>query len=378
MPRPRKPARLYARRARGDRGATWVILHGAKEIGTGASLHEREKAEAALEAHLAKTHRPPSGANQPRQLLVSEVMARYLEEHAPTRPSAAWIADMAEDVIRWWGDKSLAEVNGRNCREYVAWRTTQRIAKFTKNEGRKVGTETARHELTVLRAAIRYYHREYGPLQSVPMVTLPPKNPPREDYFLTRQEIASRIRVARRRPETQHIVRLLLLGLYSGTRPGAMLKLRWLPSTNGGWIDLANEIIHRRALQAVRSKTKLQPPARIHERLLPHLRRWHREDHVRGITNVIHYEGQPIKKVRRSWATVRKDAGCARSDSPHVLRHSSATMFMSWGVDVALVAGYLGMSVDVLLDVYGHHHPQFQAAIAQATPRKRVNRSRTG
>jgi hypothetical protein len=37
----------------------------------------------------------------------------------------------------------------------------------------------------------------------------------------------------------------------------------------------------------------------------------------------------------------------------------------------------LGMSVDVPLDVYGHHHPQFQAAIAQATPRKRVNRRGT-
>ena len=378
MPRRRLPARLYLRRSRDDRGSVFVILDGSREIGTGAGRDERAKAEAALQAYLARNHRPPRGASGPSELLVSEVLSAYLAEYAPTRPSAAWIADMATDVLAWWGDKALSEVNGRNCRAYLDWRTAQPIAKFTKSKPRLVSVATARHELSVLRAAIRYWHREHGPLQSVPMVTLPPKTPPREDYFLTRGDIARRIRVARRRPDTQHVARLLLLGLYSGTRPGAMLKLRWLPSTDGGWIDLDNEIVHRRALQAVRSKTKLQPPARIHQRLLPHLQRWHREDTARGITSVIHYEGRPVKKVRRAWRTVRIEAGGKGNDSPHILRHSSATMFMSWGVDVALIAGYLGMSIDVLLDVYGHHHPQFQAAIAQATPRKRANRKRTG
>jgi integrase len=284
---------------------------------------------------------------------------------------------MADAIIRWWADKSLAEVNGRNCRDYVAWRTAQRIATFTKNEGRRVSTETARHELSVLRAAIRYYHKEHGPLQAVPLVTFPPKTPPRGDYFLTRGDIANRLRVARRRPETAHLVRLILIGLYSGTRPGAMLKLRWLPSLDGGWIDVDGEVIHRRAMQALRSK-KLQPPARIHRRLLPHLRRWRSEDQARGISHVVHYDGMPINKVRRSWETVRKAVGGASKDSPHVLRHSSATMFMSWGIDVALVAGYLGMSIDTLVEVYGHFHPQFQQEIAQSTPKKHVNRKRTG
>ena len=135
--------------------------------------------------------------------------------------------------------------------------------------------------------------------------------------------------------------------------------------------------MHRRGSHAARSK-KLQPPARIHQRLIPHLRKWRREDMARGVTWVIHYEGQPIKKVRRSWETVRREAGSVRPDTPHVLRHSSATMFMSWGIDVPIIAGYLGMSPEVLMDVYGHHHPQFQESIAQSTPRKRANRKRTG
>ena len=64
--------------------------------------------------------------------------------------------------------------------------------------------------------------------------------------------------------------------------------------------------------------------------------------------------------------------------SPHVLRHTAATLFMQAGVDVAVVAGYLGMSIEVLWTVYGHHSPMFQSEIAQATPKKQTNRKRTG
>jgi integrase len=200
-----------------------------------------------------------------------------LREHAATRPSAKHIGYLAIPIIEWWGAKALGEVNGRNCRSYVQWRTAQPVATCTKTRGRLVTAQTARDELIVLRAAINYFSREYGPLQAVPTVTLPSKTPAREDYFLSRDEVAKRIRMARRRPQSHHIARLILLILYSGTRPGAALRLRWMPSTEGGWIDVDNEIIHRRAQQDPRTK-KRQPPVRIHKNLLPHLRRWRRAD----------------------------------------------------------------------------------------------------
>ena len=154
-------------------------------------------------------------------------MNAYLKEHAPTRPSKDWIADMAGDILQWWGDKALSEVNGRNCRAYLEWRTAQPIRRFTKSRARNVSEATVWHELKTLRAAINYYHKEHGPLLSVPAVTLPPKAPPRIDYFWTRDEAAKRIRAARRRPETHHLVRLIVIGYYTGTRPGAILKLHW-------------------------------------------------------------------------------------------------------------------------------------------------------
>src|SRR5262249_30087613 len=161
--------------------------------------------------------------------------------------------------------------------------------------------------------ALRFYKREVDGALIVPTVTLPSKAAPRTDYFLTRDELAARLRIALRRPQARHIARMLLIGWYTGTRPGAILELRWLPSASAGCSASAAGVRHRRAAKN-RTKTKPNPPARIHARLLPHLRRWHRLDTERNplITSVIHYRGEPVTKLRRSWDTVAKEAGSRR------------------------------------------------------------------
>jgi integrase len=98
---------------------------------------------------------------------------------------------------------------------------------------------------------------------------------------------------------------------------------------------------------------------------------------AQGITNLIHLNGKSIKRVNYAWDAVRRAAGGARRDGPHILRHTAATWFMNSGVDVAMIAGWLGMSNQTLLDMYGHHHPMFQQTIAQVTPKKPTNRKGT-
>ena len=142
-------------------------------------------------------------------------------------------------------------------------------------------------------------------------------------------------------------------------------------------MDVDNEVIHRRGSQDARTK-KRQPPVCIYARLLPHLRRWRKMDMAHGITNVIHFWGRSLTRVHAAWQSIRTEVGNKRRDSPHVLRHSSATLFMASGEDVAMIAGFLGMSTDTLMETYGHHHPQFQERVAQATPKKQTNRKRTG
>jgi hypothetical protein len=56
--------------------------------------------------------------------------------------------------------------------------------------------------------------------------------------------------------------------------------------------------------------------------------------------------------------------------TPHTFRHTAATWLMQAGVPVWTAAGYLGMSVEVLINTYGHHHPDHLREAANAFGRK--------
>jgi integrase len=66
-------------------------------------------------------------------------------------------------------------------------------------------------------------------------------------------------------------------------------------------------------------------------------------------------------------------AGYDRSDgnvTPHTLGHTAATCLMQRGADPWETAGFLGMSAKMLLDTYGHHHPDYMRGAAMAVTRK--------
>jgi integrase len=62
--------------------------------------------------------------------------------------------------------------------------------------------------------------------------------------------------------------------------------------------------------------------------------------------------------------------------TPHTLRHTAATWLMQLGTDPWEAAGYLGMSVKVLLDTYRHHHPDYMREASGAITRKRETTKR--
>jgi integrase len=295
-------------------------------------------------------------------VLIADVLNAYLSEHAPQTKSQEFLVHTARPILQWWDVKTLAEIKGSTCREYVKWRRAQGVSQWT-----------ARHDLATLAAAVRFYAREYGPLSMVPVVTLPKKPRPR-DRWLTRDEAAALLRAARARSETRHVARFILIGIYSGTRSRAILGLRWTPSAEGGWLDLEREVLYRQGREEEESR-KRRPPARIHRRLLAHLRRWRRLDREQAIDRVVHYQGRGIEKLRRSWESVCARAGVGEDVVPHTCRHTAATWQMQAGTDHFEAAGYLGMSIEMLVRVYGHHHPSFQSAAAQAAPGRRRSRA---
>ncbi len=384
MSRPRKGPRLYLRHARDDRdSAIYYIRDGSREISTGCGLDRHQDAEQALAVYISSKYAPPVKQSAGlADILIDDVIAAYVREHAPHAASPEFIAHTAAPILNWWSGKTLADVRGKTSREYVVWRTAQFVANTTKERKdgsmptpRKVSESTARHELSTLRAAINYWHGEYGPLPAVPVVTLPEMADPKADW-LTRSVAAAFVRISRRTRACGHIARFTLIGTYTGTRPGAILALKWIPSTASGWVDLEAGVLHRRGTGQRRSN-KRQPPVKLPDALLAHMRRWRQADLElaartgRPVLHVVHFYGRPVEKLRRSWETIATAAGVPDM-TPHVVRHTAATWLMQDGKDIYQTAGFLGMSVDTLLRVYGHHHPDFQSEVANsARGRKR-------
>ncbi len=366
MPRRNKGARLWLRK-RWGRPAQWVILDHGREIRTGTGEHDLGAAENALAQYLANKRRPQFGDGHPSHVLVADVLAEYGEHHGPTTRRADLIGGAIIKLVEFFSDKTLSTITSVTCNAYVRWRTQQVNSRAKKN-GRPIKEATARRELVVLGAALRWCWKE-GKIDRLMPISLPSQPGPRQRH-LNRSEVAALLAGAlgwdrngmrHGAKINRHLARFILIALYTGTRHDAILRLRWVPNTDGGWIDLASGVMYRRASGAI-DKGKRRPPVPITSRLLPHLRRWRRST----TSHVIEYAGRPIRsKERRAWRTARELAGLGTDVIPHVLRHTCATMLLQLGVTVYDVAGVLGASEEVIRRTYGHHaHDHLRHAVA--------------
>ena len=152
----------------------------------------------------------------------------------------------------------------------------------------------------------------------------------------------------------------ILLGLYTGRRKEAILSLRW-PQVDleRGFIDF--EIPGRQRTKKQRGAVPLP------HKLLPHLRRARRRGTDLGY--VLHINGSPIGDIKKGFAAACKRVGID-DVTPHTLRHTAATWLMQSGVKTWEAAGFLAMSEKMLIEVYGHHHPDHMREAARALDRK--------
>lgn len=384
MPRSAKGARLWIEPEELDgdgkvaRRASWVIRDGTRKIRTGCLRENREGAEQALAEHIAAKYQVPRDRGRhPSQILVLDVLNIYLADVVSTQDDPGITKGRVLTLADWWGSKKLAEVNGESCRAYVAHRIKQpRKASRPEKTGvppRMVTAAGARRELEDLRSAINH-HRKEGLCSEIVSVALPDKGESRDEW-LTRSEVAALLKAAWRakqqfngvdtkRDVGRHIARFILVGLYTGTRHAAICGSALQPAIGRGHVDLERGIFYRRAKGAKQTK-KRQTPVRLSDRLLAHLRRWERLGIARHA--VVEWNGKPVASVRKGFAAAVKSAGIdsVRNVTPHILRHTAATWAMQNGSDPWKAAGFLGMTVEILERVYGHHHPDYQGEVAQ-------------
>lgn len=338
MPRPAKGARLHKFKHRPH----WYIRDtGQPDRSTGCT--SRAEAEKALAAYIATRGRE-GAANEPGNVTCGEVLAIYAEEYAPTVAAPERIGYALDALLPFWQDLKLTHVKGETCRRYVKWRD------------RAAGT--TRRELGTLQAAINYAHRE-GFITSAPVVTLPEADAPRQRW-LTRDEAARLIWAAYRGHKAKHIARFIIIGLYTGTRKDAILRMGFEPNTVGGWFDLERGIMYRMG-EGERQTNKRRTPAPIPRKLAAHLRRWRAE----GCAWPVEYQGARVGDIKRGFAKAAKAAGLAHV-SPHTLKHTAITWAMQRGVDKWQAAGFFSTSVETIEKVYGHHSPDFMESARDA------------
>lgn len=409
MPRRSKGPRLYLRPARPEKrqDSVWIIRDGPKEVSTGCGPERAGEAEQALRDYLEAKWTPPAavgpgGASDPADILVADVLTLYAADKGPKAPDPRAVKARLAALLEFFGEDTLADVRRSRCEEYVAHRVRQPI-KTAKNPktARRVTDQGARRELEDLSAAIGFWDGEH-PLTRRPKVTLPPKAESSRDA-LTRDQAARLLRAAlgwrwdkatKRWTRLQassaanraHLRRFLLIGLYTGTRPGVITKLLWEESASQAWVDLDAGIIYRRGRNERDHRTKRRPLVKMPARLLAHMRRWREMDlrlaakmaqrHLDAggdpsrtpqLVSVIHHGGRPLAgKIRTGFAGIVKDAGVDLDATPHWMRHTCATWLMEDDVPPWEAAGFTGMTTKTLEEHYGHHRPSHQARARRA------------
>lgn len=371
MPQRRKPPRLWLRTEPGPAGAArkaWIILDGTKHVRTGCSADQAAEAERRLAEYIAAKYEIPRGGRA-AEISIGDILIAYGEDIAPNTARPREMLQSLTRLNEFFGDKPVSAIRGDLCRKFVKHRSTQ---------------SGARRDLETARAAVRHYHREYG-LDVVPAFTLPDKSLPR-DTFLTRSEAAALLwaclgwerigegldaRWRRRRDQKRsHLARLILIGLYTGTRPGAVLDLQWMRSTTGGWIDVDSGVIYRRAEGERVAHNKRKTPVKMAAKLIAHARRWKRLDgwagDTSGIRPVVHFNAVAVTKVNKAFRSAIAAAGLSSKVTPHVLRHTRGTWLAQAGVPAGEAAASLGMTVEEYERTYLHNDPEFQKAAAAA------------
>lgn len=374
MPRPGKGAHLWLRPASRDKSGTverarWIIKDHGHQIGTGCGASDRAEAERKLARYIASKYVPARRERDLVEIPVADVLNIYLTDAVPGQARPDKAVERAGRLLDFFGTMTLDQITGSACRAYTMARTGQGRSSKGKGGG-------ARRDLQDLAAAINHHAKE-GLHRGLVRIALPERGKARQRW-LTRDEFAKLLLVCWRTREVQegratdkrplrHLCRFLLLGLYTGSRPGAVLNSSWECGPGLSWIDTDRGVFHRHA-DGARETDKRQPTVRLAPGLLAHLRRWKRLDDGRGY--VVTFVGQPITSVKTALSRACKLAGIERGVTAYTLRHTAASWLVAKGLPTRKIADFLGTSEKMIEDHYGHLAPDYQDEAARAIGRK--------
>lgn len=365
---------------RTGREPLWRIRDGEKAIRLGLPEECIKEAEQCLAEYLTEKHDPAAVKAAATEISIAEVLAFYRrsltrrierKKSASIEKSAGTRMIHIDNLLTFWEDKYLADVRTSVCEKYADYRKAQPWRRGMRKGAEGVADSTIRQELKTLDQAITVWHGE-APLAARPVVSKPAPLPPKV-RCLERDEVAQLLRAARRL-RFAHLVRYILIGVYTGTRDDRIRRLRWLRATHDGYLDVKRGILYR-AGSAEEQSSKRAPAMILPDRVLAHVRRWKAADEAAGLSHVITYsppaprhpgairraerEGRtrdpkPVGDIHKAWASVVAEAGLDRDVTPHTLKHTCISWMLWEGRRLWEVSEDTGTSVKTLEEVYGH------------------------
>lgn len=236
--------------------------------------------------------------------------------------------------LSWFKDIQAEGLTPTEVRDYITHRGYP--------EG--VMASTINRELGLLRACLRFAERERR-IERAPIVKALPKAATRV-RALSKVQARTLLQAAVRRDIWQETA-FLMLALGTAQRPGAIVDLTW-DRAMGDTLDF-------RVSTPKSSRMKgraIVPVNKLAKRALAIAHR-----HKRG-PYVLHHDGRKVSRIDRLLRRVGDECGIVVT--PHMLRHTAASLLLQDGVDLLRVSRLLAHANTIVTQtVYFHHQPSW-------------------
>lgn len=208
---------------------------------------------------------------------------------------------------------------------------------------------TINRELAMLRGCLRHAVMMQV-IDKAPIIRGLPKPPPRM-RVLTKEEAGAMVRAADKRKVWYEQV-YVRLALGTAQRPEAVMGLSW------AGVDWGNKTIDFRLSTSPRMKKRaIVPMNQMTEAALKMAQKHPGSDHV------LHHNNHRMDNPRRMIKRIASEAGLA-DVSPHVLRHTSASLLLQGGADLLYVSRLLAhASTKITEQVYFQHPPRWLKSV---------------
>lgn len=299
---------------------------------------------------------------------ISEALALYAERRGRKVKARATLGYAGARLLEFWGDQMVADIDEEAVESYRRFR-------MTGGGGRRpVRESTADRELVVLRAAILALH-QMGKLTRLP--GFPPLGGhPGRSFALTEEQVDRLLAAAD--DAAPHLRLFVYLAAFTAGRAAALLELTWDQVTLGEKPVVELNPAGRRQT----AKTRATVPAT--KRLAAALAAARATAEAAGALDlpVIHWRGHGVRSVRKGFRALALAAGfqvAGKSKlTPHVLRHTAATLMAARGAPLAQIAGFLGQSVQRTTERYIHWTPGYLDQARAALDRESLRPAAAG